>query len=203
MKQTALPFSANRLADETRIVIGAANGAAMRGLQNPADWPYRTAVLIGPPRSGKTSFARWFAARNPDAAVLDDAHRRAEDDIFHAWNRAQENGNLLMIVGAADWQIALPDLRSRLGAAMRLGISGPDDRLVVALLEAHAEQRALALGKDALNYLSQRVERSFAGVERLVAAADRLSLERKTAPNRAIWREALEALQGPEQGRLF
>jgi hypothetical protein len=37
------------------------------------------------------------------------------------------------------------------------------------------------------------------GVERLVAAIDRLSLERKTAPTMAIWRDALEETKGGAQ----
>ena len=43
------------------------------------------------------------------------------------------------------------------------------------------------------------------GVEfqRLVAAIDRLSLERKAAPTLAIWRDALEELAGASQPRLL
>jgi hypothetical protein len=37
----------------------------------------------------------------------------------------------------------------------------------------------------------------------LVEAIDRLSLERKAPPTLAIWRAALEAVQGPEEPRLL
>ena len=45
--------------------------------------------------------------------------------------------------------------------------------------------------------------RSFAGIERLVATIDRLSMERKAPATLSIWRDALEAVQGAEQPRLL
>ncbi|QYU69151.1 hypothetical protein J4558_03130 [Leptolyngbya sp. 15MV] len=46
-------------------------------------------------------------------------------------------------------------------------------------------------------------ERSFAGIERLVETIDRLSMERKVAATQSIWRDALDSVRGPEQGRLL
>ena len=40
------------------------------------------------------------------------------------------------------------------------------------------------------------------GVERLVEAIDRLSLERKAPATQSIWRDALDSVVGPEQGKL-
>jgi len=97
----------------------------------------------------------------------------------------------------------LPDLASRLGAALQLRIGAPDDAMLAELIAAHAEARALALGEDGARYLASRCERSHLGAERLVATIDRLSLERKVAPGPGIWREALELLAGPSQPRLL
>ena len=52
-------------------------------------------------------------------------------------------------------------------------------------------------------YLVPRCERSHIGVERLVAAIDRISLERKAPPTQGIWREALEEVLGPSEPRLL
>jgi hypothetical protein len=37
----------------------------------------------------------------------------------------------------------------------------------------------------------------------VVAEIDRISLERKLPATMSVWRDALEAVQGPEQGRLL
>ncbi|WEK46631.1 MAG: ATPase [Candidatus Andeanibacterium colombiense] len=203
MSQIALPLRGGPGAGPARIVLGNANAQVFEALAAAESWPFRTAVLAGPPRSGKSLAARWFTEQHRGEAI-DDADRIEEAELFHRWNRAQESGTpLLLIARARGWEIALPDLKSRLGAALHLEFGEPDDEMAGALIEAHAEQRGLVLGEGATTYLVPRAERSFAGIEALVAAIDRLGLERKQPATLSIWREALEETNGAEQPRLF
>ncbi|MBW8785455.1 MAG: ATPase [Novosphingobium sp.] len=205
MAQIALPLSVGSGARPSRIVVGSANAAALAACERPEQWPYRTAVLFGPPRSGKSLIARWFAESDRGESI-DDAERIDETALFHRWNRAQESGTPLLLVCNGEegsWRIALPDLASRLGAALHLTIGAPDDAMLAELIAIHAELRGLALGEGAGSYLVPRAERSHIAVERLVAAIDRLSLERKQPATQAIWRDALEELSGVSQPRLL
>jgi hypothetical protein len=193
MTQIALPLAAGADNNPSRIVIGNANSAVIDALGDPSTWPFRTALLFGPPRSGKSLLANWFAGTGQGEAI-DDADRLDEDALFHRWNRAQESGlPLLLVSGAKDgnWKIELPDLASRLAAALHLTIGAPDDEMLAQLIALHAEMRGLVLDDSATTYLVPRCERSHIGVENLVAAIDRLSLERKQPPTMAIWRDAL------------
>lgn len=197
MKQIALPLSAAS-DSPPRIVVGNANAAAIDALLEPNAWPFHSAILSGPPRSGKSLLARWFVESGRGDA-LDDADRMDEDAVFHSWNRAQESGRPLLIVasrrrgeGEGRWQVMLPDLGSRLGAALELEIGEPDEEMLGELIDVHAQMRGLPLDVSATDYLVPRCERSHVGVENLVAAIDRLSLERKQPPTLAIWRDALE-----------
>lgn len=186
-------------------MVGSANAAVMAALTQPERWPFRTAVLLGPPRSGKSLLASWFAASGAGEAV-DDAQLLDETALFHRWNRAQETATPLLLVAAAapgGWTVRLPDLASRLGAAQHLEIGSPDDAMLADLIAVHAEQRGFNLAPDALAYLVPRVERSHLGAERLVQTIDRLSLERKQAPTLPLLREALEEINGPDQPGLF
>ena len=207
MSQIALPLGPASRGGAGRIVIGNANAAALEACAHADSWPFRTAILFGPARSGKTLVAQWFAQSGFGEAV-DDADRIDETELFHRWNRAQEEARPLLLTATArqdseGWRIVLPDLASRLGAALRLDIGVPDDAMLAHLMAAHAEARGLALQEDGLRYLASRCERSHLGAEKLVAVIDRLSLERKQAPGPAIWREALEELSGVEQPRLL
>ena len=203
MSQIALPLHRAAGAGPARIVLGGGNAHVAEALSAPESWPFRTAVLTGPPRSGKSLFARWFSQSGKGDAI-DDAQALDEAELFHRWNRAQEQGRPLLIVGGEPpWEIALPDLRSRLGAALQIEIGQPDDALAGELLLSLAGERALPLGGEAAQYLVPRAERSYLRLERLVAEIDRLSLERKAPPTLAIWRAALEAVQGPEEPRLL
>ena len=204
MSQFALPLGG---AGASRIVVGNANQGVVEAFQNTAAWPFRTAILFGPPRSGKSLLARWFAESGDGRReAIDDALALDETELFHHWNRVQERGTALLLVGPAEeanWQVRLPDLASRLGAALRLTIGTPDDAMLTELILAHAEQRGLILGEGAAPYLVPRMERSHIAAERLVAAIDRLSLERKQAATLALWRDALEEVGGQKQARLL
>jgi len=202
MRQLTLPLAAG--ASPSRILVGRANAAVVDAFSRAADWPFRTAVLTGPPRSGKSLLAGWFAASGQGEAI-DDAQRMDETALFHRWNRAQELGRSLLIVngaGEGGWQVRLPDLASRLGGSLHLEIGPPDEAMMADLLALHAELRGFTLGPDAAAYLVARAERSHVGVERVVEAIDRLSLERKQPPTLGIWRDALEEVQGSSQPRL-
>ncbi|MDE2404063.1 MAG: ATPase [Sphingomonadales bacterium] len=205
MGQIVLPLQLGPGGTPSRIVVGTANAAAVEALSQPANWPFRTAVLFAPARAGKSLLARWFVESGLGDAV-DDADRADETDLFHRWNRAQERGVPLLLTASGEdggWRIALPDLASRLGAALHLSIGVPDDAMIAELIAVHAESRGLALGLDGAAYLATRCERSHLAVERLVGTVDRLSLERKVAPGPAIWREALEVLAGPSEPKLL
>jgi chromosomal replication initiation ATPase DnaA len=228
--QIALPLRSGAAAEAQRIVVGHANAKAIEALQEPARWPFNVAVLTGPARSGKTLLARWAQRLAGPARleVIDDAQGMDETALFHRWNAVQkgglrEGGALLIVAngdagdGAGDgaddgsddgaghggWRIGLPDLASRIGGSLQLAILPPDDAFAAELILAHAEQRGLSLPEGAADYLVPRTTRSFAAIEALVAAIDRISLERQSPATMSVWRAALEALHGPEQQTLF
>lgn len=208
--QIALPLCAQGA--PRRIVVGNANAAVVDALQHPDRWPFHVAVLTGPARSGKSLLARWAKGLHGDMLdVIDDAGDLDETALFHRWNGVQRGGTregsaVLMIVTTPDeggWSIRLPDLASRIGGSLQLAIGQPDDAMAAELIHAYAEARGLSLPEGAAEYLVPRTTRSFAAIEALVAAIDRISLERQTPATMSVWRAALEALHGPQQQRLL
>ncbi|MEM6585873.1 MAG: ATPase [Pseudomonadota bacterium] len=204
--QTALPLEPAGAESPSRIVVGNANAHVIEALREPERWPFHTAILTGPPRSGKSLIGRWAKGQGVD--VIDDAERQDEDALFHRWNASQKGGSragepLLLITGAQPWEVSLPDLRSRLGGSLALEMVEPDDAMAGELILAMAAERGLGLSDGAVDYLVPRANRSFADLERLVRTIDRISLERAAPATMSVWRAALEALQGPEQASLL
>ena len=203
MSQIALPLATARGAET--VVLGPSLQPVIDALSSPASWPFRTAILAGPPRSGKSLLARWFVESGAGEAI-DGADALPEDDLFHRWNRAQADGRPLLLVtdrAPGSWKVTLPDLASRLGSALLIEIGAPDDQLMAGLIAEHAARRGLVLGESTIAYLLPRIERSHAGIELLIETLDRLSLERKSPVTISLVRDALAERSGEFQPRLL
>ena len=179
--------------NEAPLVVGTSNADAIRYLRHVATWPVRTAVLTGPRGSGRSLIGRLFAAET-GGRVIDGHDSASEEEIFHAWNAAQSSNTPLLIIAdapPADWNIALPDLASRLRAVPVLTIDEPDDCLARDLIEALFAQRGMALAPEVASYIVPRMERSYAMIHRVVAALDAASLEQGRRVGIRLTRETL------------
>jgi chromosomal replication initiation ATPase DnaA len=193
MRQIALPLDELRGTGSSSLIITDANATAFAGLGNASSWPGRCAILVGPARSGKTLMARYFAAQ--DGTIIDDADTSGPQVLFNAWNRAQEEATPLLLISRwrpADWNIGLPDLRSRLGAALLLEVSAPDDEMVEQLLQKQLADRGAAISVDALSYVKRRVERSYAAIEAFARNANALAMAENAPVNLALVRKLLD-----------
>jgi chromosomal replication initiation ATPase DnaA len=183
MQQIALPFDELNLArGDDCLIITPSNAAAFAALGNHANWLGHCAVLIGPPRSGKSLMARYFASQGGQA--IDDADVVPAETLFHKWNETRENGQALLLLSArqpADWNIALPDLRSRLGASQLMEIGELDDELAEQLMLKFLQDRGTSIGPEALAYIVRRVERSHATLEELARQANASALAEGSA----------------------
>lgn len=194
MSQIALPFDWPAQADERDFIVSDANAAAVRQLDHRALWPVQACVLAGPRKSGRSLLGRIFAGRS-GGTLIDDADRRPEEELFHAWNRAQSDRRPLLLIAERAppaWAVRLPDLRSRLAATPSATIAEPDDALATALVERLLGRRGLAASPELLAYLGRRVERSYLGITRLVDALDELALAKRRGVTIPIARAALE-----------
>ena len=183
MKQIALPFDElNPDRTDDCLIVTASNAAAFAALGNSASWSGHCALLVGPARSGKSLMARYFAAQG--GSVIDDADRLSAEDLFHQWNSAKNSGKSLLLVSGktpAEWDITLPDLRSRLSAAQLLEIGDLDDELAEQLLLKFLRDRGTSIGPEALAFVVRRIERSHADVEGFAKKANALALAEGSA----------------------
>ena len=128
---------------------------------------------------------------------LDPARRRAvEKALFHLYNLAAAEGAWLLLTGRAApgrWPVEMPDLASRLAALPVARVAPPDDTLLSSLMVKLFADRQVQVAPGVIQYLSRRIERSFAAVEGAVEALDRLSLARKKPVTRALAAEVLGA----------
>jgi chromosomal replication initiation ATPase DnaA len=199
----------------------ASNRQALDAVLGWPRWPTPALLIHGPEGAGKTHLVRLWAARSgctvlgpAELSTIGDPLRRTagaravavehadcvaeEEQLFHLYNEVVGRGGHLLLTARASpglWRPVLPDLRSRLQAAWNVAIEAPDDALLAAVLLKQFADRQLRVDQEVMHYVLQRMERSFAGVRRVVDLLDRASLGARRPITTALVREVLLRLE--------
>jgi hypothetical protein len=179
-------------ADED-FLISDANRAAFEHLKRWSVWPVMATLITGPRKSGRSLLGRIFV-RKTGGRLFDDAAEHDEDAIYHAWNEAQQTRRPLLVIADRPppaWQIALPDLRSRIAATPQVEIAAPDDRLIGDLIVKLLGDRGIAVPPELTAFIVPRIERSYLAVQMAVEALDRAALSHHRRMTVAMAKRAL------------
>ena len=139
-------------------------------------------------------------APSPDTpsrcVVVEDIDRGVGDQraMFHLLNLAREHRFHVLVTARTDpgdWELTLPDLRSRLRQATLARIEAPDDGLLRAVLEKLFADRQLLIDPLVISQMTLRMERSMEAAVRLVAEIDRRALETHRKVSRALVAEVM------------
>ena len=191
--QIALPLDWPQSEGEARFIVSEANRDAFEHFRKWSMWPVKATILTGPRRSGRTLLARTFIER-VGGRLFDEADRRDEEELFHAWNGAQESGRPLVMVAdeaPPTWTARLPDLRTRLAVTPVVGIREPDDVLFPALIQLFFADRGLHVPGEALRFMATRLHRDYFTAERAVEAVDRFAIAERARLSLPTIRRAL------------
>ncbi|HET9398526.1 MAG TPA: DnaA/Hda family protein [Sphingomicrobium sp.] len=191
--QFALPLDWPQAGDDSRFIISDANRDAFEHFRSWSLWAVKATMLTGPRRSGRSLLARAFVAR-VGGTLFDGAEKYDEEELFHAWNAAQDSGRpIVMVVDDVPpaWEVALPDLRTRLAVTPVARIEQPDDALFRSIIRLLFADRGLHIPDDALKYIGDRVERSYWAAERVVEAIDRFAIAERARMTLPTVRRAL------------
>jgi len=190
---------------------GPSNAKALALIDRWPDWPDRLAVLVGPEGSGKSHLAAIWAkisgarilsakllgetdlpsAFATGALVVEDLEADGIDEraLFHLINLAREEGADVLFtarVVPAGFAVSIRDLGSRLRVLSVVSLAAPDDALLRSLIVKLAADRQLTVDEALVNYLANRIERSFASVRAAVALLDEEALRQHRPVTRAL-----------------
>ncbi|HEX8412328.1 MAG TPA: DnaA/Hda family protein [Sphingomicrobium sp.] len=191
--QIALPLDWPQNEGDSRFILSDANASAFEHFRKWSLWPVKATILTGPRRSGRSLLARSFVER-VGGRLFDNAEQRDEEELFHAWNQAQDSGRpIIMIADAAppEWTPRLADLRTRLAVTPVARIDLPDDKLFTGLIQLLFADRGLHIPADALRFMSERLHRDYWSAERAVEAVDRFATAERARLSLPTIRRAL------------
>lgn len=190
---------------------GPSNAAALTLVDRWPDWPDRIVAVIGPEGSGKSHLAAIWAevtgarvlsakllcitdlpaAFVTGALVLEDLEFAGLDEraLFHFLNLAREQGAFVLITSRSPlstFPVAIRDLASRMRALPSVRLAAPDDTLLRALVVKLAADRQITMDEALVNYLANRIERSFAAARAAVHRLDEEAMRQHRPVTRAL-----------------
>lgn len=205
----ALPHAESLSRDD--FLEGPSNAAALALIDRWPDWPNRIMMLSGPEGSGKSHLAAIWAeqagaravaahmltstavpaALATGAVVVEDLTPSGFDEraLFHLMNLAREDQAYVLITGRTPpcaFEIELRDLRSRLRAVPVVELLPPDDALFRALIVKFCADRQMAIDEALVNYLANRIGRSFVAARQAVERLDTEALRLGRPVTRAL-----------------
>jgi hypothetical protein len=178
MSQLPLPIDWSERGDTGSLLMTAANADAVALLRDWRRWPGPATLLVGPPRSGRSLAGRLFAAES-GGVLVDDADRVEETLLFNLWNAARDSGQPLLLIAREApplWEVALPDLRTRLATAAIARIRAPDEAIAAALIAHGLERAGSAFAPGLPEFVARRVTRCYETLDRVVGALNAESL---------------------------
>jgi chromosomal replication initiation ATPase DnaA len=192
-------------------LAGPSNTAALTLIDRWPDWPNRVMALTGPEGAGKSHLATIWAeaagarvlsakllgetdlpsAFATGALVLEDIEPTGLEEraLFHLLNLAREESAYVLITARAapaSFAVSIRDLASRLRALPVVTLTAPDDALLRSLIVKLAADRQLAVDEPLVNYLANRIERSFAAARSAVARLDEEAMRQHRPVTRAL-----------------
>ena len=190
---------------------GPSNAAALTLIERWPDWPDRIVSLTGPEGSGKSHLAAMWAeisgarvlaanllgeemlptSLTTGALVLEDLEADSLDEraLFHLINLAREEGAYVLITARnapSGFRVGIRDLGSRLRALPAVTLAAPDDALLRLVMVKLAADRQIAIEHAVVNYVANRIERSFAAARAAVMRLDEESMRMHRPVTRAL-----------------
>lgn len=192
-------------------LAGPSNRGALDLIERWPDWTSRVMTLVGPEGAGKSHLATIWAelsgarvlsakrlggtdlpgALATGALVIEDLGPDELDEraLFHLLNLAREESAYVLITARsapAGFPLAVRDLASRLRSIPVVTLAAPNDALLRALIVKLAADRQIAVDEALVNYIANRIERSFSAARAAVLRLDEEAMRQHRPVTRAL-----------------
>ena len=174
---------------KTHLLMAACQDAQVRG--HRARYASVARIAAAPTALRALDGADLLALDDLDALAGSDV---AEHALFDLYNRMRAEGAALLLAARSPLPVlplALPDLRSRLGACVQVPIAPLDEAARRALVRDWATERGLALEPAVLDWLFARAARDLSSLHALFERIDHTALARQRGITIPLLRELL------------
>ncbi|MDF3047515.1 MAG: chromosomal replication initiator proteinDnaA like protein [Candidatus Midichloriaceae bacterium] len=212
-KQEILPIAINDAnLGEDDFVVSLCNIEAYNALTKQSIWPDNRLLILGEEGAGKTHLAQIWAKKTKamcfqepfeqlyhsasSAIIAEDIENLSERELFHLINYCTQERKSLLMTAKVLPNFKLRDLKSRINATAKILIRAPDDELVEILMHKYFSLHQVKVDQEVFEFITRRVDRSFAAITQLTAALNEASLKEKRAITIPFVKEVLDRGSG-------
>ncbi|MBL4870318.1 MAG: hypothetical protein JKX72_05135 [Robiginitomaculum sp.] len=200
---------------DAAFIQGACNSEAYSAVNNVSMWANNTLSLIGPHGCGKTHLGHIWARQHDTVCLdgnenftpksswrgkaiwIDNAQSADEFTLFTLINLAITSDVEALLLCDRNppnqWNVDIPDLRSRLKNIQIAHLDEPDEDVLSSVLHKLFKDRGLKVSEALISYLLANTDRSVNALRSLVRDLDKAAAQKKANVTRSF---ASKFLQG-------
>ena len=216
MSQLIFKFPFKTTYFEKDFFVSSSNFEAYKLIESWPKWPDKKINIFGPKGCGKTHLiqilskklntliidAQKFSEKNIeqiknyDCIIIENYFGNINENLFYSTINIINQFNKIMIINSQinlkNFNISLPDLKSRLNSFTEIEIKLPTDDLLKVIITKTFSDKQIQLNNKSLEFIIRNVDRSYEKISKFTKDIDNLSLSTGKSININLIKKVLE-----------
>ena len=215
LNQLLLDFNYKNNFNNHDFYVSKSNFFAYSIIEKWPKWEKRIVNISGEKFSGKSHLANIFKSKTKalilnnkqidddifkkiklhDCLIIDDFENNINEKLIYSVFNIVDQDNKFLLVNSIkpinEITFNLPDMRSRSKNCLFAKIENPDDELIFAIIIKNFSDRQIKLEKKIIEFIINRIERSYSKIYEFIYKVDEISLKKKKPINLKTIKEIL------------
>ena len=215
LNQLLLDFDIKRTFNDHDYYVSESNYFAFNLIDKWPKWEKRILNISGEKFSGKTHLANIFKSKSAalylnaneinndifkkiklyESIIIDEFSNKVEENLIYSIINSVDQDNKYLLINSviplSEIDFKLPDLVSRSKNLLHSKIHSPDDELIFAIILKNFSDRQIKLEKKIIEFIINRIDRSYSKISEFIYKIDELSLKKKKPINLKTIKEIL------------
>ena len=215
LNQLLLDFNHKKNFNDHDYYVSESNYFAFNIINKWPKWEKRILNVSGEKFSGKTHLANIFKSKSnallinkekikndifkkikiSESIIIDDFNENFDEKIIYSIFNLVDQDNKYLLINSEkpinEIKFILPDMISRSKNCLFAQIENPDDDLIFAIILKNFSDRQIKLEKKLIEFIINRIDRSYGKISEFIYKVDELSLKKKKPINLKTIKEIL------------
>ena len=215
LNQLLLDFNSKINFNNYDYYVSKSNFFAFSIIEKWPKWEKRIVNISGEKFSGKSHLATIFRSKSKamlldqklisdeiykkiklyDSIIIDDFEDIIDEKLIYSIFNLVDQDNKFLLINSLrpinEIKFKLPDVQSRSKNCLFAKIENPDDDLIFAIIIKNFSDRQIKLEKKIIEFVINRIERSYSKIYEFIYKIDEISLKKKKPINLKIIKEIL------------